>query len=123
MKPAHFVIGMDGGGTKTLALIADMKGEVLAQHVAGPTNIQIAGVEHVARTLYSLMMECCESAGATPAALRGLTVGLAGAGRAGDKTLMERELRRLLAAKRLRVGKIRVESDARVALEGAFKGE
>lgn len=33
------VLGMDGGGTKTEVLIADLKGTIIAQYTGGPTNL------------------------------------------------------------------------------------
>lgn len=33
------VLGLDGGGTKTEVLIADLVGTILASHVGGPTNL------------------------------------------------------------------------------------
>lgn len=33
------VLGLDGGGTKTEVLIADLDGSILARHVGGPTNL------------------------------------------------------------------------------------
>jgi len=122
MRPPQFVIGIDGGGTKTLAIISDLKGNVLAQHVSGPTNLQIVGFERVARALLSLMRECCESVGSSLERVRAITIGLAGAGRPVDQKKMAAALQKLLASKKIRLRKVRIESDARVALEGAFKG-
>lgn len=33
------VLGMDGGGTKTEVLIADLEGKILSSHIGGPTNL------------------------------------------------------------------------------------
>ena len=33
------VLGMDGGGTKTEILVADLEGKIIASHVGGPTNL------------------------------------------------------------------------------------
>ena len=34
MRSPQFVIGIDGGGTKTLGIISDLHGNVIAQHVS-----------------------------------------------------------------------------------------
>jgi len=122
MRPPQFVIGIDGGGTKTLALISDLKGNVVGQHVSGPANLQIVGFDKVARALLSLIGECCESAGSSTQSIRAMTIGLAGAGRLADQKKMTAALQKLLASKKIRIRKVRIESDARVALEGAFRG-
>ena len=49
MKLSQFVIGIDGGGTKTAAIIADLNGNILAQHMAGPSNFQIHGSREISK--------------------------------------------------------------------------
>ena len=122
MKQSGFVIGMDGGGTKTAAIIADLHGNILAQHVAGPSNFQIIGVEKAARTIFLLVRECCKSVGVSPDKIRAMTIGLTGAGRPNDQKRMADGLRKVALSKKTALRNVRIESDARIALEGAFKG-
>lgn len=122
MKQPRYVIGIDGGGTKTAAIIADARGDILAQHVAGPSNFQIIGVEKAAQTIYSLIRECCSSANVRPAAVSAMTIGLTGAGRTADQQRMADSLTKLAASKKVKLKRVQIESDARIALEGAFKG-
>jgi N-acetylglucosamine kinase-like BadF-type ATPase len=123
MKSSRFVIGMDGGGTKTAAIIATVDGQIIAEHVAGPSNFQVLGVETAAQTIYSLITECCRSAQCTPSQINGVTLGLAGAGRAPDQKRMADGLKAYAMSQGVRLKKVTVESDARIALEGAFKGD
>jgi N-acetylglucosamine kinase len=123
MKAQHFVIGMDGGGTKTAAIIAALDGTIIAEHVAGPSNFQSIGVEAAAQTIFSLIKECCSSANCTPAQVRAFTLGLTGAGREADQKRMADGLRKYSRAQGVTLKNIFVESDARIALEGAFKGQ
>jgi N-acetylglucosamine kinase len=122
MKLSQFVIGIDGGGTKTVAIIADLKGNILAQHNAGPSNFQIMGIEKAARVVFSLIQDCCDSVGCFPKNVRGTTVGLAGAGRPDDQKRIAEGFRRFTSSKKVTLRKVRIESDARIALEGAFNG-
>lgn len=122
MKRSGLVIGMDGGGTKTAAIIADVHGNILAQHVAGPSNFQIIGVEKAARTLFLLIRECCKSAGVLPGEIHAMTIGLTGAGRPNDQKRMADGLYKTAASKKIKLRSVRIDSDARIALEGAFKG-
>jgi N-acetylglucosamine kinase-like BadF-type ATPase len=119
----RFVIGMDGGGTKTHAVIADMGGTIVAEHHGGASNFQIIGIDRAARTIHGLMTLCCESAGCSMSDIACLALGLTGAGRTGDQQRMRDGMKKLLAAKKVRLKHIVVESDARIALEGAFKGK
>jgi N-acetylglucosamine kinase-like BadF-type ATPase len=34
-----YYLGVDGGGTKTLACVVDEKGKLIFKNVSGPTNI------------------------------------------------------------------------------------
>lgn len=122
MKSAQYVIGIDGGGTKTAAMIADVEGSVIAQHVSGPSNVHAVGVEKAAKLLFSLVRECCDSLKVTPGAIRATTIGLAGAGRPEDQKRIADSLRKLSAQKKIKLKNLRIESDARIALEGAFRG-
>lgn len=122
MKPKKYVIGMDGGGTKTHAVIADGSGEILAEHVGGPSNFQIIGVEKAAETIFSLIQSCCESVPCAIQHIASVACGLTGAGRTGDQERMADGLKRYAARKKAKLQRVIIESDARIALEGAFKG-
>lgn len=55
-----YVIGIDGGGTKTVAVLADRLGYVLDTVIAGPTNINTTSeqdVEEVFRVLFQVLKE------------------------------------------------------------------
>ncbi|NUN69715.1 MAG: hypothetical protein HUU02_08395 [Bacteroidetes bacterium] len=118
----RYYIGLDGGGTKTHAVMTDADGRIVAEHVAGPSNFQIIGVEKAAETIMSLVDLCCESAGCTTKQLRAVVCGLTGAGRAGDQKRMADGLKRYARLVKRPLKSVIVESDARVALEGAFNG-
>jgi N-acetylglucosamine kinase-like BadF-type ATPase len=47
----EFVIGIDGGGTKTIAALADLKGKILREIEIGPTNPNKIGFE---KTVFNL---------------------------------------------------------------------
>ncbi len=123
MKSDQYIIGMDGGGTKTHAVITDVSGNILAEHVAGPSNFQIIGVEKAAETIFTLIEMCCESVGCEIKNIASVVCGLTGAGRIGDQQRMTEGLKKFALSKKSKLKKIIIESDARIALEGAFKGE
>lgn len=122
MKSTGFIIGMDGGGSKTHAIITDNNGKILKMHFGGPTNFQIIGVEKAAETIFSLIEMCCGSAGCTIDNIETVVCGLTGAGRIGDQQRMAEGLKNFSVSKGSNIKKIIIESDARIALEGAFKG-
>ncbi len=122
MKTEKFIIGMDGGGTKTHAIIANVHGEILAEHVGGPSNFQIIGVEKAAKEIYGLIKECCLSVHCSVSQIHSVVLGLTGAGRSTDQERMAKGIKKFALSKKARLPRVIVDSDARIALEGAFKG-
>ena len=44
-KQLNYVIGVDGGGSKTLAVLANLKKEILARAETGPSNLRNVGIK------------------------------------------------------------------------------
>jgi N-acetylglucosamine kinase-like BadF-type ATPase len=122
MSRSTLVLGIDGGGTRTTALVADEQGNVLAQRQGKATNPNVVGHETAARTIHQLVTLCCDDVRCEPPELRSMVLGLAGVGRDPDRKRMREEVTRLFEAERLKIPAVAVETDARVALEGAFDG-
>jgi glucosamine kinase len=118
-----FVLGADGGGTKTLGILADAEGKELARFQVGPGNPNVVGVDGAAANLLDLVAGCCERATVHPHALGAVVFGLAGAGNAAMRDRLTEELRVGGAARGWERLTYTLETDARVALEGAFGGE
>lgn len=122
MKTLRYVIGLDGGGTKTTAELCDSAGNVLATTSGGPSNFQVIGVERAARTIVDLVQTCCHSVGCPPGRIGSVLAGLTGAGRAFDRRRMARAIRAEAAKRGEKLKRVGIESDARIALEAAFSG-
>jgi N-acetylglucosamine kinase-like BadF-type ATPase len=73
------VLGVDGGGSKTLALAGDLHGQVLGRGVAGSSNFNFVGVEATAEALGKAMTAALANAHSEPQAVRAIVIGLAGA--------------------------------------------
>jgi N-acetylglucosamine kinase-like BadF-type ATPase len=123
MDSNGFVLGIDGGGTKTLGLISDVYGRVLARAVGGISNPQVIGFEQAAGAILKVIRDCCRRVGCHPKQLKAVVVGLAGAGREPDRRRAETEIRKLGRKSNVPLKSLRVESDARIALDGALDGE
>jgi len=122
MAKATLVIGIDGGGTKTSAILADSSGVILAEEAGGPSNFQIIGTEKTADTLFTLITDLCQNAGRPIGEVHAVAAGLTGAGRESDQERMHTAFQELARNFGVQFGRIRIDSDARVALEGAFEG-
>jgi len=122
MAKKQFVIGIDGGATKTAASLADVNGNVLTEDTAGPSNFQIIGTQRASEVVVSLIEKCCDEVGCTPDEIQMTVAGLTGAGREGDRGRMKSAILEEARRRRSAISKVVVESDGRIALEGAFKG-
>jgi N-acetylglucosamine kinase-like BadF-type ATPase len=85
MKSA-LVLGVDGGGTRTTAWVADAEGNVLSKGVGGPSNIQSVGAEAARTGLHSAIEQALAAANTENVA--SACYGLAGFDRPEDKKLL-----------------------------------
>ncbi len=113
---------MDGGATKTAGLLSDLDGVVLAEETGGASNPQVVGPEKTADVIVSLVEKLCIKANCSTNEVLAVVAGLAGAGREGDKVRVKTATLAEAKRRRVSVGTVTIESDGRIALEGAFKG-
>lgn len=118
----RFVIGIDGGGSKTNALLVALDGTVLAEAGSGPTNLHTVGVGNAARTLLGLIKTLCERVQCSADSLEQIVMGLAGAGRPADRAALSDVLFALARDQDFNLKNVQIESDALIALEAAFAG-
>ena len=72
-----YLLGLDGGGTKTVVNIADIQGKVLKTFTGGAININGESEKNVAEN-FSEIFKTAQSAGYAAEACRGLCIGTAG---------------------------------------------
>jgi len=87
---ATYVVGLDAGATKTVGLLADDKGRVVAQARGGGANLQVQGEALVEAVFKSLLDELSATGRA-----RALCVGIAGVDRPPDEAAIHEILVRL----------------------------
>jgi N-acetylglucosamine kinase-like BadF-type ATPase len=80
------VIGVDGGGTKTDAVLVALDGTVVARAIGGPSNYQAVG-RHAAEAVWSELLEA--TAGRMGAQPLSSCWGLAGCDRPRDEAILE----------------------------------
>lgn len=86
------VIGIDAGGTKTVCLLADDRGRVLAEARGGGANLQAAGELAVEKVLHGVMEEVLAERDLTPDAI---CLGIAGVDREDDAQAVRGIMRRI----------------------------
>lgn len=87
---AH-VIGIDAGGTKTVGLLADEQGNILAEARGGGANLQTAGELEVEKVLDGIL----ESLDPSRRTVSAVCLGIAGVDRPQDEQVIRGILRRL----------------------------
>jgi N-acetylglucosamine kinase-like BadF-type ATPase len=113
----EIVLGVDGGGTKTHAIIADVNQRVLGEGTSGPSNPLRVGITNAATAIREAIDRACAKARVQRADIVAAEIGLAGV-RRGDLRLRMRE-----ALSGLGIHSIEVVTDADIALFGATDGQ
>src|SRR5687767_8784136 len=86
------VLGIDAGGTKTVCLLADATGEIVAEARGGGANLQSAGELAVEKVLHHVMEEALGERDILPAAI---CLGIAGVDRPEDAEAVRGIMRRI----------------------------
>ncbi len=116
---SSLVLGIDGGGTQTRALLLASDGTVLGQGKAGVSNANTVGVQGAATQILAAISEAWSSAQLKPQALSAVFMGLAGVGAAGIQPTLRQAL--LAKAPFLPVD-FKMTRDAEAALAGGIPG-
>lgn len=111
---SKYVLGVDGGGTKTEAVIADLDGHILGIGKSGTSNYQVVGLKQSVASITEAIKSATENAGLNIQNYEVACLGLAGAGRPDDRLIL------LSAIKELKISEvIIIKHDAEIALAGA----
>lgn len=86
------VLGIDAGGTKTVALLADADGRVLGEGRGGAANLQSEGELEVEKTLHTVIEKATDGRHVPLAAV---CLGIAGVDREDDARIIRDVVRRL----------------------------
>jgi N-acetylglucosamine kinase len=113
-----YVIGIDGGGTKTIAVLTDTQGNVVARQAAPASNFQVLSHEQFRNVIVTLIDALLEKSGIQRNQVAAAFLGIAGVGRDEDKSVAKSIIEQSQT-----VGNIAVDHDAVAALAGAFAGK
>lgn len=83
-----WVLGVDGGGTKTVALVVNERGRVLGRGESGPANYHTAGLSAAAENVQHAAATAIADAGLVKQALTGAFLALSGVDRPIDRQVM-----------------------------------
>lgn len=115
----YYVIGIDGGGTKTAFALADTHGSILTQTVLPSISYREHGMEQVAKRLHEGVEWVIRSAGVQEAQVKTAAVGLPGFGENAREDLALEALVKSVFPQMETV----IVNDAQNAFYGALAGE
>ncbi len=116
-SPRPLFLGVDGGGTKTLAVVSDADGKTLGEGKTGASNPLRVGIETAIDNIFQATVIACDKARKSTAEIVSGVFGLAGVRREDIRARMRELLR-----KRLHLKFSKVVTDAEIALYGAVNG-
>jgi glucosamine kinase len=109
------VIGIDGGGSKTHAIVADDEGRTIAETVGPGSAVRPGQTEHSADVIAEVVRDALASCEMTHVTPRALCAGVAGVGRDAER----QALWQALVARDL-ASEVLIHSDFSIALDDAF---
>ena len=83
-----YILGIDGGGTKTTALVANIQGKILGKGLSGASNYQTVGIDRALESIKGASEDAVKAAGFGIDKFAVACFGLAGVGRETDRALM-----------------------------------
>ncbi len=110
----NYVLGIDGGGTKTVCILMDNTHQVIGRSEAGPSNYQSIGIESSLKVIETAIEEVVKNTGNLPIAA--VCLGLAGVGRVTDIELFKGLIQELPIIRQLQPLTIMIGNDAEIAL-------
>ena len=109
-----YIVGIDGGGTRTVGILTTKTGQCLAQVQSGPSNYHVVGEAKTQAVLENVIGELREKSGIPSASAIHFCLGMAGLGRAEDRKVVGRICDELGISKNRRI----LTHDAHIALVG-----
>ncbi|MTI71234.1 MAG: hypothetical protein FH751_13370 [Firmicutes bacterium] len=110
----RYIIGIDGGGTKTLGYIANLKGSILGYHLSGPSNYHSVGKTNAKKALEDVINSLCDDNDIKLKDVEIISLGLAGVDRKEDKNVVMDILKSINHS-----STILINNDAKTSLVGA----
>jgi glucosamine kinase len=114
----NYVLGFDGGGTKTECVLMHPTGKILARSFSGPSNPSRIGAESAAREIEKAADLCLKEGGAARHEIVALGAGLAGTSDPGRKEKMRAALAAAFPG-----AAVNIFTDLEMALAAAGEGQ
>lgn len=120
-KFEYTIIAIDGGGTRTRAILVK-GGKILSQTTAGTTRVGSIGLGESSERLLTIIIDLCEQAQIETSEVDAIVIGLAGVWLDEEKQRSSHLLKTLARTQNILINDLIILSDAEIAVEGAFNG-
>ena len=118
-----YFIGIDGGGTKTKCVLTGDLFNILQTAKSNAANPLAVGFEESAECLFGLVVNVTEKENIKLDTIESFGIGLAGVGRIENKKRLQKILLKKFSSVKDIFHKIKIFTDAEIALEGSFIGK
>jgi N-acetylglucosamine kinase-like BadF-type ATPase len=115
----RYVLGVDGGGTKTQVAIVAEDGRLGGVGLGGPSNFDDVGIATAQANIGQAVMMARQAAGLNEISFEAVFLGMAGVVSAEDRAVIQQMAQNLALAPADQVG---VDHDCRIALAGGLAG-
>ncbi|MBE9214343.1 ATPase [Plectonema cf. radiosum LEGE 06105] len=113
-----YVLGIDGGGSKTICVLMDDKRQILGRSEAGSSNYQSVGLEAAKYSIESAISKAIFEI--ENIQIQGICLGLAGVGRSRDIELIKNIVKNIPIISNIKPQNIIISHDALIALVGGI---
>ncbi len=114
------LLAVDGGGTKTLAVLVNANGTILGEGKAGATNYHVVGAIRVKDALEKAILAAFKDAGIDPSSVvKKAVFALAGIDTVNDEKEVSRVVKETVNGLPIKIERLQVENDCLAALLGS----
>lgn len=117
-----YLIGIDGGGSKTKCVVTDFEFNVLYECTGAASAFTKENLNSILPVIISLIENCRTNLKINYEDINAITAGLAGAGRKNDAEKIQEAVLAFASTQKIALNNFKIVSDAEIALEGAFNG-
>ncbi len=117
-KTQDIFIGIDGGGTKTQAVLLDENRQVIGQSFSGASNPLRVGIETALANIFSAIENVCDETNRSRSDISAIVCGLAGVRRQDLRYTIKQRI-----SQNYRIKSVEVTTDAEIALFGVNFGK
>ena len=116
---SQYVLGVDGGGTKTNAVILDEHAHLCGFGRGGPSNLDDLSLDVIQANISNAIHQACQMAGLASACFDSAFFGMAGVVSARDRHAIQKIAEAMHLAPPEHIG---IDHDCRIALAGGLRG-